>query len=112
MLRRFCLTLDLQDEPALIKEYEAWHRDVWPEVLESLRDSGIKEMTIYRLQNRLCMIMEVAEHFSFEAKAAADLLNTRVQEWEELMWHFQRPLPWAKPGEKWLPMEPIFIFHA
>lgn len=60
MLRRFCLTLDLQDEPALIKEYEAWHRDVWPEVLESLRDSGIKEMTIFRLQNRLCMIMEVA----------------------------------------------------
>lgn len=112
MLRRFCLTLDLQDDPALIKEYEAWHRDVWPEVLESLRDAGIKEMTIYRLHTRLCMIMEVTEQFSFEAKAAADLLNARVQEWEHLMWHFQRPLPWAKPGEKWLPMEPIFIFHA
>ena len=41
MLRRFCLTLDLQDEPALIKEYEAWHRDVWPEVLGFHEEPGL-----------------------------------------------------------------------
>jgi len=31
-----------------------------------------------------------------------------VREWEELMWKFQKSLPQAKPGEKWLVMEMIF----
>ena len=52
--------------------------------------------------------MEVNDTFSFEAKAKADAANPKVREWEELMWTFQKPLPGAKPGEKWLPMERIF----
>jgi L-rhamnose mutarotase len=31
-----------------------------------------------------------------------------VQKWEALMWTFQRALPWAAPGQKWVPMEVIF----
>jgi L-rhamnose mutarotase len=58
------------------------------------------------------MIMETNESFSFDAKAAADRSNPRVQEWERLMWKFQQPLPQAKPGEKWLLMERIFALDA
>ena len=65
-------------------------------------------MEIYLLGTRLFMIMEVNEHFSFEAKAFVDKSNPRVQEWEELMWRFQQALPQAKPGEKWLLMKRIF----
>ena len=54
------------------------------------------------------MIMEVKEAFSFAAKAAADAGNEKVQEWEQLMWHFQQPLPFAQPGEKWILMDKIF----
>jgi L-rhamnose mutarotase len=54
------------------------------------------------------MIMEVNESFSFEAKAAADRSNPKVQQWEDLMWRFQQPLPQAAPGEKWMLMERIF----
>ena len=54
------------------------------------------------------MIMDVNESFSFEAKSKADQQNPKVQEWEKLMWKFQQPLPEAKPGEKWMPMERIF----
>ena len=54
------------------------------------------------------MIMEVNESFSFEAKAKTDQLNPRVQEWETLMSTFQKMLPQAKPGEKWLLMERVF----
>jgi L-rhamnose mutarotase len=50
----------------------------------------------------------VGDNFSFEAKGEADRLNPKVQEWEKLMWKFQRPLPQAKPGEKWLLMERVF----
>jgi L-rhamnose mutarotase len=108
MKRRYCLALDLKDDPVLIAEYEHHHRHVWPEILDAIRGSGIEDMEIYRVGARLFMVMEVSEDFSFEAKAAADESNPRVQEWEALMWKYQQPLPWAEEGEKWMRMERIF----
>jgi len=108
MNRRFCLTLDLKDDPKLIEEYKRYHQQVWPEIVESIKDSGIEDMEIYLLGTRLFMIMEVGEGYSFEEKAKADSLNPIVQQWERLMWTFQQALPQAKPGEKWLLMERIF----
>jgi L-rhamnose mutarotase len=110
MSRRYCLALDLKDDPSLIEAYEAHHRAVWPEILESLAASGILSMEIYRLQNRLCMVMEVADGFSFERKAAADASNERVQAWEALMWRYQQAVPGGPPGAKWRLMERIFDF--
>lgn len=111
-MKRHCLALDLKDDPELIAAYEEYHRNVWPEVLDSLRDSGIDHMEIYRIANRLFMIIEVSDTFSFEEKARMDAGNKKVQEWEVLMWDYQQALPVAKPGEKWLPMEKIFEFSA
>lgn len=108
MKRRFCWTLNLKDDPALIAEYKRYHEKIWPEIARSIKDSGIDEMEIYLLGTRMFMIMEVNETFSFEAKAKADQQNPKVQEWEQLMWKFQKALPQAKPGEKWLLMERIF----
>jgi L-rhamnose mutarotase len=108
MKRRFCLTLDLKDDPELIAEYKRYHEKIWPEITRSIRDSGIEDMEIYLLGTRMFMIMEVNESFSFEAKTEADQLNPRVQEWERLMSTFQKTLPQAKPGEKWLLMERVF----
>ena len=108
MNRRFCLALDLKDDPGLIAEYKHYHQHVWPEITESIRQSGILDMEIYLLGARLFMIMEVTENFSFEAKTEADRQNPKVQEWENLMWRFQKALPESKPGEKWIPMERIF----
>jgi L-rhamnose mutarotase len=108
MKRRFCLTLDLKDDPTLIAEYKRYHENIWPEIAHSIRDSGIEDMEIYLLGTRMFMIMEVNEAFSFEAKAQADRSNPKVQQWETLMWKFQQALPQAKPGEKWLLMERVF----
>lgn len=108
---RYCLALDLQKDPALIAEYEAWHQDVWPEIKNSILDSGIECMEIYRLEERLFMIMETGPGFSFERKAAMDAGNPAVQQWEELMWNYQVAIPGGKPGEKWRPMERIFLLE-
>jgi L-rhamnose mutarotase len=112
MTRRYCLTLDLKDDPALIAEYKRQHQKIWPEITQSIKAVGIEQMEIYSLGTRLFMIMEVGEHFSFEKKAAADRHNPKVQEWETLMWKFQRPLPGARPGEKWRLMERIFELES
>ena len=107
-MKRYCLALDLKNDAALIAEYEDYHNKVWEDIIASIKDSGIEAMNIYRTGNRLFMIMEVNESFSFEKKTAADLANAKVQEWEKLMWKFQQPLPWAKQNEKWILMEEIF----
>lgn len=107
-MKRYCLTLNLKNEPALIRQYEAYHKTVWPEIIGSIKDAGIEQMEIYRLDTRLFMIMEVNADFSFEKKAAADKNNSKVQEWEELMWRYQEALPGAAEGEKWMIMNKIF----
>jgi L-rhamnose mutarotase len=107
---RLCFALDLQDDAALIAAYEEWHQPgkVWPEILQSIRRSGILEMEIFRIADRLFMVIDAGEDFSLERKAAADAADPRVRAWEELMWKFQKPLPQAKAGEKWLPAARIF----
>ena len=107
-MTRYCLALDLKDDPKLIAEYEAYHQRVWPEVLKSIKDAGIQHMEIYRTGNRLTMIIEADASFSFANKSQADENNPKVQEWEKLMWNYQQALPKAKTGEKWVIMEKIF----
>jgi L-rhamnose mutarotase len=111
-MKRYCLTLDLANDPDLIAEYKRHHENVWPEIIESIRRSGIENLEIYLLGTRLCMILEANDRFSFDDKAEADRNNHKVQQWEQLMWRFQRPLPQAKPGEKWLLMERIFKLES
>ena len=106
--RRFCLTLDLKDDPALIAEYKRYHEKVWPEITESLKDAGVVDMEIYLLGTRMFMIMEVDSEFSFAKKAKMDLANPKVREWEELMGRFQNPLPNASLVERWQVMERVF----
>ena len=108
MNRRYCLALDLKDDPKLIAEYTRYHEKIWPEITKSIKDCGIEDLEIYLLNTRLFMIMEVNDTFSFEAKAKADRENPKVREWEELMWKFQKPLPQATSGDKWILMERIF----
>jgi L-rhamnose mutarotase len=110
-MKRFCLALDLKDDPSLIKEYEEYHQKVWPEILKSIKDAGIQEMEIYRINNRLFMIMETNDDFAFEQKAKMDEENEKVQEWEQLMWNYQQAMPGSKPGEKWRLMERIFSLN-
>ena len=107
-MKRFCLALDLREDTKLIAEYEDYHKNVWPEIIKSIKGSGIEVLEIYRTGNRMFMIIEANEDFSFERKSAMDATTPKVQEWESLMWKFQQALPWAKTGEKWILMDKIF----
>lgn len=107
-MQRFCFALDLKDDPDLIKEYIEHHQNVWPQILESITDSGIIDMEIYNVANRLFMIMETEDDFDTEAKTEADNNNPKVQEWEKLMDNYQKRLTFAKEGQKWIPLDRIF----
>jgi L-rhamnose mutarotase len=111
MSKRYCLALDLKDDPNLITAYKKYHERIWPEITRSIKDAGIEDLEIYLVGTRMFMIMETNDNFSFAAKAAADRDNPKVQEWETLMWKFQQALPGAKPGEKWILMEKVFTLE-
>ena len=107
-MKRYCLAVVLINEEALIAEYERLHTQVNPAIISSIVKTGITAMDIYRTGNRLFMIMETNDDFSFEVKNAMDAANPVVQEWEKQVWKYQLALPDAKPGEKWLVMKKIF----
>ncbi len=108
MSQRHCLGLDLKDDPQVIEEYVQYHANVWPEIKQSLRDSGILDMEIYLLGNRLFMIIDADETFSFERKAAMDAANPKVQEWEEMMGKLQKTLPQSTATQKWVVGDRVF----
>lgn len=107
-MTRHCFTLDLQDDAEKIARYEEHHKNVWPEIIRSIKQAGISNMEIYRHGTRLFMIMETNDDFSFEKKKKADKQNAKVQEWETLMWNYQQAIPGSAPGEKWVLMNRIF----
>lgn len=107
-MQKYCLTLDLKEDPSLIDEYIRLHQNVWPEITQSIKDAGIINLEIYNIGDRLFMIIEADSDFSFEKKSKLDTENSKVQEWETLMWKFQKALPGSKPGEKWILMDKIF----
>ena len=109
---RHCFALDLINDVELISAYKKHHKNVWPEIVKSITDSGIVNLEIYLVENRLFMIMEVTDSFSFEKKDKMDANNPKVQEWEALMWKYQQALPTAKDGEKWLLMDRIYQLKA
>ena len=105
MSRRLCFALDLVNDAARIAEYEAWHRPggVWPVIVDDIRVQGIEGMEIWRTGDRMVMIATVADDFP-----RARPVPPEYDEWETLMWSFQKALPHAAPGQKWVPMDKIF----
>ncbi|MDE6127508.1 MAG: L-rhamnose mutarotase [Muribaculaceae bacterium] len=107
-VKRYCQTLDLRDDPALVEEYRRRHEAVWPEILAGIREVGILDMDIYLLGTRAFMIVETALDFDWDSAMARLATLPRQQEWEDYMSVFQSAAPGLSSAEKWRPMERVF----
>ncbi len=107
--RRLCFALDLVDDLELIEEYRRMHQPgaVWPAVIDHIRAQGIEAMEIWHRGDRLFMIIEAAD--DFPRPAAAGPMAADNSAWERLMDRFQKRLTDASPGEKWSPLDRIFV---
>mgnify|MGYP001641772784 CR=1 FL=1 len=108
--KRYVQTLDLKDNPDLIKQYRYYHsrQGIWPEILQGIKDSGILEMEIFLLGTRLVMIVELAADAEWDEVMQRMGNVPRQAEWEDFVAQFQKAAAGAASQEKWQPMERIF----
>jgi L-rhamnose mutarotase len=112
-MQRFVLTLQLRPDPILLEKYVERHQAVWPEVLESLRASGILRSEIFRNGYQLIMVLDTTDDFSLERKAAMDQANPIVMRWEKEMAEFQAVDDADTDASKrWMVLENVFRFSA
>ncbi len=102
------LTVNLKDDPQVIAAYKEYHRNLWPEVEASLRRAGVKRSRIFIFGRRLFMYMELVDDCEGASYVARYLEEPKAVEWERLMAPLFEVDPEAKPGQTWIPMEPIF----
>ena len=107
-MKCFASELNLKDDPELIALYKEHHRNVWPEVLEGIRDSGITRMKIFLKGRHMFMYCETHDDFSPRNSSKNPIQVRKNDEWQELMHKFQEQLPGSPRGEWWGPMEEVF----
>ncbi len=108
-MQEFALTINLVDDPAKIEEYKAYHRNVWPEVVENLAAVGILNMKIWLLGRRMFMLMQAEDSFRPDRDfARLEASSPRYDEWQRKMDEFQERVPEAQPAEHWAAMELVF----
>ncbi len=112
-VKRYCQTLDLKDDSALIAEYKKRHSESehWAVIREGIRKVGILEMEIYIIDTRLFMIVETPLDFDWERAMKELATLPRQAEWEEYMSIFQISKPGATSAEKWRLMDRIFYLY-
>jgi len=95
--------------PEHIAEYKRLHAEVWPEVLERISRSHIKNYTIFLKEPENLLFGYWEYHGEdFEADAAAIAADPVTQRWWALCGPMQKSLESRKEGEWWAMMEEIF----
>jgi L-rhamnose mutarotase len=88
-------------------EYRALHAAVWPEVLGQIRDSNIRNFSIFLRDGLLFSYFEYVGR-DLEGDLAAMARDPRTQQWWMLTDPCQKPVDSALPDEHWAAMEEVF----
>lgn len=108
-MKEYAFTVNLKDDPEIIRRYEEYHANIWPEVAESLKAHGITSIKIWRLGRRLFMLIQTIDSYDpVEASKKHRASHPRVLEWELLMDSFQERVPEAGGSGTWAEMKKIF----
>ena len=96
-------------EPDRIDEYRRLHAAAWPEVLKQIRDSNIRNYTIFLREPENVLFGYWEYHGDdFAADMASMAENEKTREWWTLTDPCQVPLASRDEGEQWSMMEEVF----
>ena len=100
--------LCLKNDSAAIEAYKQYHREVWPEIVAGLHQTGVTKMKIYLRGCRLFMYVETVDGFNPTTDFAKGQATPRGREWNSLMSTLQEKAPEAGPDEWWAMMEQVY----
>jgi L-rhamnose mutarotase len=107
-LKRVCFLLNVR--PEKMEEYKARHREVWPEMIQALRNSGWTNYSLFLRQDGL--LIGYLETPNFE-KAVAEMHRRDVNErWQREMAPFFILPNGDVPDQVIVPIEEIFHIDA
>ena len=104
-MQRYGMVLKLRPEAE--ESYKAYHAAVWPDILSMIRQSNIRNYSIYLKDGFLFSYFEYTGS-DFAADMARMAADPRTQEWWAIMKPMQSPLPTRGPDEWWADMEEVF----
>ena len=103
-MERVCFLLQVKKDR--LEEYKERHREVWPEMLEALRETGWHNYSLYLRDDGL--LVGYLETPDFEA-ALAGMERQEVNErWQREMAPFFEALEGRRPDEGLLRLEEVF----
>lgn len=108
--KRYCKTLALRNDAALIDAYKRVHAlgAVWPEIEAGMRAVGILDMEIYIAETQLFMIMDTVADFDHDAAMRKLAAMPLQAEWESYVSQFQQTSSDASADQKWRLIERIY----
>ncbi|KGI59988.1 hypothetical protein HMPREF3034_01977 [Prevotella sp. DNF00663] len=112
-VKRYCQTMDLRDNPELIKCYrEAHDREHFRQQIEDgIKQVGILEMELYIVGTRVFMIVETPVDFDWDDAMARLATLPGQQDWEDYVSQFQQCATGSTSDEKWKMMERMFYLY-
>lgn len=107
-MARICFTL--QVDPGMLDEYRRRHEEVWPEMLEALRDAGWRDYSLFLRDDGL--LIGVLETDDFDAALAAMDATDVNARWQAQMAPFFAGLGDRRPDQGMRPLPEIFNLDA
>jgi L-rhamnose mutarotase len=100
----------LQVDPGRLDEYRRRHEEVWPEMLEALRDAGWRDYSLFLRDDGL--LIGVLETDDFDAALAAMDATDVNARWQAQMAPFFAGLGDRRPDQGMRPLPEIFNLDA
>lgn len=104
-MRRFGQIIKLKPEGAL--EYIEQHKNVWPGVLDKIKECNLANYSIFLRDNILFAYFEYTGN-NFDADMTKMSDHDETQRWWNVVKPLMQPIKTAKPEEFWTDMEEIF----
>ena len=113
-MKRYGWIIGVKDEK--IDEYKRLHADVWPGVLEMIRQCHIQNYSIYlrKLEDGRSYLFSYLEYTGTDPKTDFARVGedpTVKNEWWPLTDACQRRLPGTPEGEQWKPIEMLMLIE-
>lgn len=103
-MKRICFLLKVRKDK--IEEYKARHKDVWPEMLAALRETGWNNYSLFLRPDGLLVGYLEAEEF---AKCCAAMKEHPINErWQTEMSPFFESLEGGAADDNMVPLEEVF----